>query len=551
MSNNSSSGHSSADEGSNPPEGFTFDPSLFDPMAALNHFVAGNPSDNFDSSYHPQHAYPVQNTPVPYYQPPGNDLDLLAGNAGWSAMSMYQAGWGAGVPNVDPRPPIPAPHFADQPPLPPLPSLGPSLSSSANVQPPFWVPPPSATHQPPHPLPQLAPLPQPPFAGDAQFASPLQHRQPAGPSVPPPMANTLWAQHAHAPALFGYAPPPSAHLELGHFDAGEWFQPNVDGAYAGIPPQANPSAVEPTPTARRTRGQAPGRPTRRRGGPAPAANAQEEALPAHMRGSYDSLGLWIPADETEGPWDPPPSDAPAQQTASAPTPPLPLVAPDGGQDAAPARRRGKKRARAEAEHDEPAQTRGRKKARSAAAEAGLSDTTLEGAPAQTSDSDPNRFKQFCVRLPAPGTVSETPGAGPSNLGLNVQDNNNDLAGSGTQAKGRKVTIWDGPESERPTAAHGGRYPLNKPRPTDRDWYCKSCYDDINAGTPGLKRRILYWLTVDGARKHVHHEHPEDGDPRHVRERGGGSGTKRKRQPLPPSDEQEDAGSEGEGGSNEG
>lgn len=91
----------------------------------------------------------------------------------------------------------------------------------------------------------------------------------------------------------------------------------------------------------------------------------------------------------------------------------------------------------------------------------------------------------------------------------------------------KIRIWHGPESARPTPNKGRRYPLNEQRPNGHDWYCRVCCDS------GVKQ--LYWQTVPKVKLHVKREHPEDGKPRYVVERGKGRGTKRKKQP--PNDEE--------------
>ncbi|EJD39161.1 hypothetical protein AURDEDRAFT_128426 [Auricularia subglabra TFB-10046 SS5] len=551
MSNNLSSGHDSADDGSNPPEGFAFDPSLFDPMAALNSFAAGDSYGSFGGSY--QHAYPTQDTHMPDYQLPGNDLDLFAGNAGVSA-AFHHPGWGA---TVNAQPPMVTP-------LPPQPFTQPTFglplpSSFVNALPPFGAPASSAAHQWPL-LTQQAPPPPPPFANHTYSAGPPLHTQQAAYRLPSPMANPPRTQYAHdADALpfqqqCAQAPPPVAahpsHQEVSEQSGPAWeilrpivvpsqfdgrgrFIPNVDRAHAeaGFPLQPLPDArdVE-TPSAQR----------RVVHGPSAAA------APSH----YDALGLWVAAEDPLGSWH---RQRVVQDDGQTRDP----IPPPRAQGAAPPSRSSAKRARDDTEHNEPAPAQ-RKRTRQTRAVTG--DEVPESQGEKEAEWNSSRYKQFCVLFISAynsnnrSIASSTPAAGmpvagPSNLGLNLQDNNNDLARSGTQGKARRVTIWDGPKSERPTAAHGGRYPLNKPRPTDRDWYCKSCYDAVNA--PGAKRKPLYWLTVDGARRHVHHEHPVDGDPRHVRERGGGSGTKRKKRALPPSDEQEDAGDDGEGSSNEG
>ncbi|EJD39159.1 hypothetical protein AURDEDRAFT_128424 [Auricularia subglabra TFB-10046 SS5] len=554
MSNHSSSGHDSADDGSNPPESFAFDPSLFDPTIALNHFVAADPYDSFDHGYQSQNAYPAQNIAVPHHQPPGNDMDLFAGNAGWSATAFPHPAWDPAV-NAHPQmiAPVPPQQFIQ-------PTFGMPLPLSfANALPPFGAPASAAAHQWSPPA-QLAPPPALPFADHPQSTGPPLHMQQAAYPLPSPIANapgTQYAQEADALSFqqqSAQAPPPPAthpsHEDVpaqpgpprktqrpvvvpSQFDRSGRFIPNVDRAHAeaGFPLRPLPGALDlEPPSARR-------RQTRSRVAHGPSAAAP---------GQYDALGLWVAAEDVSRSW----RRQCVVQHKRGPAPPP-------AQGVVPPSRGSTKRARDDTEQNEPALAQS-KRPRQARAPAG--DEVSESQGEKEADCDSSRYKQFCVffisaynsnnrNIASSTPTAETPGAGPSNLGLNVQDYNNHIARSGTQAKGRTVTIWDGPESERPMAVHGRRYLLNKPRPTDRDWYCKLCYDAVNA--PGAKRKPLYWLTVDGARKHVYLEHPVDGEPRHVRERGGGSGTKRKRQPLPPSDEQEDAGSEGEGSSNEG
>ncbi|EJD39145.1 hypothetical protein AURDEDRAFT_128414 [Auricularia subglabra TFB-10046 SS5] len=246
-------------------------------------------------------------------------------------------------------------------------------------------------------------------------------------------------------------------------------------------------------------------------------------------------------------------DAEQQQNPSAQVPPaMPPVqnaqvdraAGHGRANVAPPRR-GMKRARADEEQNDGVPARGKKTRRAQwKPAAGKSTPTREAVKTVTLDVP--KYKGHIARvISAFDSAQDSPAAdalvaGPSNLGLDVQNNNNNPTRNEAQASGKRVhstgtrvngrmQLWDGPASQRPTPDEGERFTVNEPRPVGHELFCKTCYE---AGG------CVYWQNHTKALTHVRKEHREGRPQRHEEERGKGWGSKRKKRPSPTDDEEE-------------